>query len=463
LIASAPDNLPMLRDLTVRVDGPVLAVAAAATMGSVLLFGLAPSLIGGPARTTASIREAGRAGTDGRARRFARSALVGAEFAFSVVLLVSAGLLLRSLTKLQGVDTGIRAEGVITASIALPKAAYATSVEVLSFHDRLLAEVRAAPGIERASISVGLPPDVFGNQSDFFVVGHPVPAGGFAPIGDYLSVDGDYFATMGIPLRSGRVFDARDNGQGPQTVMISAELARQFFAGTDPIDQRLSIGGTGPANEYRVVGVVADVPYDGLARGPSTTMYFPFDQFSQGPSRSFSVAIRSSQPEGEISGLLRTTLRRLDPELAAAKVRTARDLVDASVAAERFRTRLLSLFAIVALVLAAVGIYGVMAFSVGRRSREIGVRIALGAGRRQLYSQIVREGLNVAVVGVVVGLAAAAAVTRVVSKLLFAVSATDALTFSVVPLLLLGVAALASYLPARRAARVDPAITMVAE
>jgi predicted permease len=463
LVASAPPSLGLLRDLRVGVDAQVLLLAAAVSTGSVLLFGLAPALLGVPARGATGIGSAARSSTDGRGRRYVRSGLAGAEFAFSLVLLVTAGLLVRSLGKLLAVDTGLHADGVVTASIALPKARYDQSPQILGFHDRLLTAVRSVPGITIASASVGLPPDVFGYASDFFVVGQPVPDFEFAPLADVIAVDGEYFAAMGIPLRSGRVFDARDDDNGPQTVVISTELARRFFPHSDPLGQRLSVGGKGPPNEYTIVGVVGDVPYEGLARGATSAMYFPFAQFSQGQYRSFAVVMRGTVPPDDMAAALRAAVQRLDPELAVAQVRTVRDLVDASVSANRFRAMLLGLFAVLALALAAVGIYGVMAFSVGRRSREIGVRMALGASTLQVYAQILREGLTVAGAGIAVGLAVAFAATRVVSTLLFGVSATDPLTFATVAFILFLIAAFACLIPARRAARVDPAITMVTD
>jgi putative ABC transport system permease protein len=334
---------------------------------------------------------------------------------------------------------------------------------VQELHDRLLGQLRAVPGIEAVSASVGLPPDVFGSNSDFFPVRNPPPDGAFSPLADDLSIDGDYFAVLGVPLLAGRVFDTRDGPNAPQTVIISAELARRYFQRANPIGERVSVGGTGPANEYTIVGVVGNVPYDGVARGASAALYFPFAQYAMGITQNFSVVIRTAETVDDVTATLRAAMRQADPEVAVAQVRTVRELVDTSVAADRFRTTLLGLFALLALALAGVGIYGVMAFSVGRRTREIGVRIAMGARRRQLYAQILREGLAVAGVGIAVGLVGAVAATRVLSKLLYQVSATDALTFGVVPALLLGIAALACLVPAHRATRVDPAITMIAD
>ncbi|MDQ6886040.1 MAG: ABC transporter permease [Gemmatimonadota bacterium] len=463
LIARAPDSLPMLRDLGVGVDARVLSLAAAAAMGSVLLFGLAPALLAAPASGGGSMRESARGATDARSRRRLRSTLVASEFALSLMLLVGAGLLIRSLSKLRAVNTGVRADGVVTASIALPKFRYDKPEQILSFHDRLLGELRALPGMEHPSASTGLPPDVFGSSSDFFVTSRPVPEGEFSPVAAVLSVDGEYFAAFGIPLRAGRVFDARDNPNGPPTVMISHALARRYFPNDDPVGQRLNIGGPGDANVYTIVGVVGDVRYAGVADSATIAMYQPFAQFSEGLTRSFSIVVRTPLAAGEVASLLRTTVRSIDPELAVARVRTVRDLVETSVGGDRFRTTLLGLFAMLALVLAAIGIYGVMAYAVGRRAREIGIRLALGARTRQVYALVLGEGLAVAGAGVAVGIVLALGATRVMSKLLFEVSRTDALTFLIVTLLLLAIAAIACIIPAGRAARVDPAITMRGE
>jgi putative ABC transport system permease protein len=460
LTSIAPDSLFVLRDFKTGVDRRVLGLALLATMGSVLLFALAPAILGASSRAVGAMRDAVRGGTDAPARRRLRSALVVAEFALSLVLLVGAGLLVRSLARLRAVDTGVHGDGVITASIALPSIRYPTTQKIDVFHDRLMAELRSRPGMERVSTSVGLPPDVFGSSSDFFVTSHPVADGEFSPLADVLAVDGDYFAAFGIPLLSGRTFDERDNRDAPGIAMISEALARKYFPGTSPVGERLNVGGTGDDNAYTIVGVVGNVRYDGVAQHPSEAIYFPFIQGGMGVTPSFSVIVRTRAGPDDVGRLVREVVHGIDPELAVANVKTVRDLVENSVAGDKFRTTLLGVFALLALVLAAVGIYGVMAYTVGLRSREIGIRLALGARAGEIYRLVLREGIGVAALGVAIGLLASAALTRLVSTLLFEVSATDAATFVVVSVLLLAIAALACLVPARRAAGVDPSVTM---
>jgi predicted permease len=463
LTSIAPDSLFVLRDFKTGVDGRVLGLAALATMGSVLLFALAPAILGASSRAIGTVRDAVRGGTDAPSRRRIRSALVVAEFALSLVLLVGAGLLIRSLSKLRSVDTGVHGDGVITASIALPLIRYPKLDQINVFHDRLLADLRSRPAMEKVSTSVGLPPDVFGSSSDFFLTSHPVAEGEFSPIADVLAVDGEYFSALGIPLLSGRIFDGRDNPDAPSTIVVSEALARKYFPAGNAIGERLNVGGPGDDNAYIIVGIVGNVRYDGLAQGPSEAIYFPFIQGTAGTSPSFSVVVRTRASADEVGRLVRDAVHQIDPELAVADVRTVRELVEQNVAGDKFRTTLLAVFAALALALAAVGIYGVMTYAVGRRSREIGIRLALGARAAEIYQLVLREGLGVAGLGIGIGLLASIALTRVVSKLLFQVSATDAATFLAVSVLLLAIAALACFVPARRAARVDPSVTMRAD
>ncbi|HMI59145.1 MAG TPA: ABC transporter permease, partial [Gemmatimonadaceae bacterium] len=460
LTSIAPDSLFVLRDFKTGVDARVLGLAALATMGSVLLFALAPAILGASSRAIGAVRDAVRGGTDAPSRRRIRSGLVVAEFALSLVLLVGAGLLIRSLSKLRSVDTGVHGDGVVTASIALPRIRYPKQGEVNAFHDRLLADLRSRPAMQKVSTGVGLPPDVFGSSSDFFVTSHPVAEGEFSPLADVLAVDGEYFSALGIPLLSGRIFDARDHPDAPSTIVVSEALARKYFPTGNAIGERLNVGGTGDDNAYVIVGIVGNVRYDGLSQDPSDAIYFPFIQGTAGNSPSFSVVVRTRVSADEVGRLVRDAVHQIDPELAVANVRTLRELVEENVAGDKFRTTLLSVFAGLALVLAAVGIYGVMAYAVGRRAREIGIRLALGARAAEIYRLVLREGLGVAGLGIGIGVLASVALTRVVSKLLFQVSATDAATFIAVPVLLLAIAAIACLVPARRAARVDPSVTM---
>ena len=251
LTSVAPDSLFVLRDFRTGVDARVLALAALATIGSVLLFALAPAILGASARAIGAVREAVRGGTDAPSRRRLRSGLVVAEFALSLVLLVGAGLLIRSLSKLRSVDTGVHGEGVVTASIALPSIRYAGLQQIVIFHDRLLADLRSRPGMEKVSLSVGLPPDVFGSSSDFFVSRRPPADGEFSPLADVLAVDGDYFSALGIPLLSGRAFDQRDDSVAPNRAIVSDALARKYFPGTNPVGERINVGGTGMATPTR--------------------------------------------------------------------------------------------------------------------------------------------------------------------------------------------------------------------
>ncbi len=460
LASVAPDTLFVLRDVRANIDWRVLSPALVVTLGSVLLFALAPAIIGASSRAVGAMRDAVRGGTDAPGRRRLRGALVISEFALSLVLLVGAGLLIRSLSKLLAVDTGVRGDGVVTASVALPATRYPTMEQIGAFHDRLLAELRRRAGMERVSTSVGLPPDIFGSASDFFLTSRPPAAGEFSPLADVLAVDGDYFAALGIPLLSGRVFDARDHADAPGTVLISEALSRSYFPEGRPLGERLNVGGTGEGNAYTIVGVVRNVRYDGVSQAPSEAIYFPFVQGTMGTTPIFAIVARTKLSAGEVARLVRDAVHGIDPELAVANVRTARELVEKSVAADRFRTILFGLFAIVALALSAIGIYGVMTYTVGRRSREIGIRLALGARAGEIYRLVLREGLGVAAIGVGLGLFASIALTRAVSTMLYEVSATDAATLIAVPALLLSVAALACLVPARRAARVDPNVTM---
>ena len=455
LLAIGPGDLPLLRDVPIGVDARVLAVTAIATLGSSLLFGLAPALMGARGDGEALVKEGGRGAPEGRGGQRLRRMLVVLEFALSLVLLAGAGLLLRSFAKLEAVDPGVRTSNVLTASIALPTTRYGEPAAIIGFHERLLAAVRTLPGVRSAAILTGgMPPNQQWNANNFVAEGQPWTAGQQDPIAGDLWVGGDYFETLGIPLLRGRTFNDHDTPDSPPVVIVNEALARRFLPGQDAVGKRLRLGDTSPTGAWvTIVGVAANAKYTGLDSGDELTIYSPF---RQSWSRSMSLIVHTTDDPRSLVAALRRQLAGVDSELVLSRVATMTELMRDSLARARFRTTLLTLFAAAAALLAAVGIYGVMAYAVSRRTREIGIRMALGARHSDVLAGVFREGLTLALGGVGVGLVGALAVTRITRSLLFGVSATDPLTFAAVAMALAGVAALACYVPARRATRVDP-------
>jgi putative ABC transport system permease protein len=457
LVALTPDNLQVLRDAQITTDGRVLAATAVVAFGCAVLFGLVPALFGTPSGLGTVMNESGRSGMETALRRRLRSALVVAEFALSMVLLVGAGLVMRSLARLEAVNPGIRPERVLTTMVSLPRDGKYDQQKTLEFFDRLVTGVRGLPGVESATVSVGLPPDQLQTASNFYPEDHPLPDGEAQPIAEELFVDADYFRTLGIPLLRGRAFDAHDTPTSPRAVIVNETLARRFFGAADPVGRRLIIGGNPPS---LIVGIAADVKYAGLDATGGITMYEPYPQ---NPSRTMSLAARTSGDPRNLVPLVRAQVAALDADLAIGRTRTMDELMSASVERPRFRSTLLLMFAAAALVLAAIGIYGVMIYSVSQRTREMGVRLALGAQPSDVTRLVVGEGLALALSGVGLGIVCALALTRVTASLLFGVTATDPLTFAAVSLLLVGVALVACWVPARRATHADPLAALRSE
>ncbi|HZR24548.1 MAG TPA: ABC transporter permease [Vicinamibacterales bacterium] len=458
VLAMAPQNFQMLRDVEAPIDGRVLLATVAVAIVSAAICGVVPALVSLRSSLSATMGD-GRSGMDVPRRRRLRSALVVAEFALSLLLLVVAGLVTRSLLRIESVDAGFRSDHLLTLTISLPSNTYDTPQKITAFYNRLLDAIRRMPAVESAALADGLPAGFATGGTNFHVDGHPMANGEAEPIAESPFVSGAYFRTLGIPIVAGRTFDERDaDPKANNVVMINRTLARRFFGDVDPVGRKLMVSGN---QDSTIVGVVGDVKYSPLdSADPEITIYTPFEQI---PFRVMIVAIRTVGDPLDLVASVRNEVIRLDPEVPLGRTRTMEQLMSDSVERPRFRTALLVMFAVVALVLAAVGIYGVMAYSVSQRTREMGVRLALGAQPVDVTRLVVGEGLRLAIAGVACGVAGALALTRVLSTLVFAISPLDPLTFGSVTLLLVAIALAACLIPAYRATRADPLAALRAE
>jgi putative ABC transport system permease protein len=449
LVDLLPAGIPRVREITLdRMVGISTLLTALVTS---VLFGVMPALQAGRTDAGAALKAGGERGSSGRAR--ARAVLVVAEVALTLVLLACAGLLLNSFLRLQNVDTGFDPDNVVVTAFMLPEARYSTNVARAAFYKRLIEAVSARGEIQAAA--VGFPGPLRGSNASgsFDVEGHSTPDRSERPYANLGSVSGGYFKAMGIPLLSGRTFNDADTRDAQGVVIVSRALANKYWAGADPVGRRLRFDDDPNSPWITVVGMVDDVHQLGLDKGATPLLYFPYEQFTLPFTNLF---VRSSAPEATVASMLRTQFSALDSELPVDDLKTLQRIIDNSVAHPRFRTLLLSAFAIIALVLSAVGVFGLINFSVTQRTREIGIRIAMGATPTQVLGPMMREGLTLALVGTGIGLIGALLASRLLASFLFEVGATDPLTFAVVAATLLTVALLATYIPARRALRVDP-------
>jgi len=451
LVAMAPPRIPGLAD--VRTDLRVLAVALVAAMMTGLLFGLAPALTlsrSGPA----SLVRAG-AGQSARGRGRLQRAFVALQLALSVVLLVGAGLLSRSFTRLTAVDPGFRTEGLLLVRFALPRRIASDEATRADYYRRALARLAALPGVDAATAGTTPPFSSSNSSTSVEIEGLGATADARRREAQQRVIMPNYFTTLGIPLRAGRAFTDQDRDGGPFVAIVSESMARRDWPDSSPIGKRVRYRG-----EWRtVVGIVADIKYRTLAANDEPTVYAPFGQVSQGMS--FLVRTRG-EPNG-MAPVIRTALAEVDSRVPVTTLDAMPDLLKRSFAQERYRTFLIGLFGALAAVLAAVGMYGVTSRAVSRRTREVGIRMALGATGRSVSGLIVGQTLAGVIVGVAVGLVGAVAATRLLTPFLFGVSATDPWTYAAILALLGVVSVAASWVPARRAGRVPPAAVLRAE
>jgi putative ABC transport system permease protein len=448
LLSVAPDALPPVGDI--RVDPVVILYALALSIGGGLLFGLIPAWMGAAANLEQTLRETGRSLAGRRSDRM-RNLLVAAQTALTVILLTGAGLLARSLDRLQRVELGFDPRNVLLAEIALSGKAY-DDVGSTRFFETLFERLRATPGVR--SVGAGTTVPLRGSWSaGLRIDGEPVPNGPLPSIG-YAEVSDDYFRALSIPLRRGRSFDAQDvRGPGSRSVIVNEEAVRRFWGGRDPLGARVQLGPDPKSPWHVVVGVVGNVRQDGFDAQPRPIAYTSYRQ--EGEDQ-LMLAIRTEGEPLRVAPALRSAVRELDRSLPVTGIATMDSVAGDSLARRRFAMLLLSIFAVVSLVLAVVGTYGVTAYTVSARTPELGVRIALGATARDVLSLVIGRSAVVSALGVAVGLLGALLASRVIRGMLYGTSPTDAVTFAVVPAILLVSSLIAALVPARRATRVDP-------
>jgi putative ABC transport system permease protein len=461
LIQTVPQNIPRISNI--QLDASVLAFTLLVSLVTGVIFGLVPAWQASHVDLNSSLKSGTRGGSGGEGKGRVRNALIMAEVALALVLLISAGLLIQSFAKLGRVQPGLRTDRLLTARIGLPDVAYPKNENVIAFYDQFLPKVRALPGVESASAILPLPLSGSNMVTSFDSEDNPLPEGQ-RPGAPVRIIATDYFKTTGIPIREGRVFDDRDQYQSAPVVIVNERFVQKFFPGKNVIGKRIQPGFSADdsGEKWReIIGVVGNVKHLNLKNEDSPEMYLPRTQI---PIGVMSIVIRTSVSNpNAITNSLRKELAAMDVTIPLTSVRVFDEYISRSLARPRFNTLLLSIFAATALVLTAIGIYGVMAYSVSQRTGEIGIRIALGAGKSSIFRLIVGQAMMLVAISLVIGLAGAFAATRLLNSLLFGVGASDPVTFAAIVLLVSAVAFIAAWLPARRATRVDPIIALRAE
>ena len=443
---------PLPRAETISLDARTIWFTLLLSVLCGVMIALYPLIFTSIQGVAAALRGGDRRSSAGRGARAFQDTLVVAEFALALPLLAGAALLLHSFLSLQSVDPGFDPSNIATIRVSLPSTQYPSTAERVAFWDDALREAAAVPGVVAAGVISSLPPDNFGNVNNFNLVDHPVADGAAEPVSPWESVTPGYFEALGLKLLSGRPLDDRDNADAPPVIVVSRTWEQKYFPGASAVGRQLISGGCSECPRTTVVGVVSDTKYGGLA-GDGEGVYSPYRQADQSTMH---LVVRTNGKGGDVTGAVRSRLHAIDPDLPLLDSHTMTELLGNAVQEPRHWTILLGGFAVIAVLLAALGVFGVMSYIVSQQQREIGVRMALGAAPASVVMLILRRGLRLAAVGTVIGVFCAAQGTRVLEHVLFDVGARDPSTFALVAMILLAIATVACYLPGRRAAAVDP-------
>jgi putative ABC transport system permease protein len=456
LVAMAQGNLPRFNE--VAIDSRALGLTFGLAVATGLIFGLAPALQSTRPQLNESLKESGKSVTSGLRRNRTRNLLVIGEVALTMILLVGAGLLLKSFHQLQTVKTGFRPDHLLVMDLSLPQK-YTNRQQINNFFDQALSRIATIPGVEAVGATSVLPLSGNNNSGNFTIEGGPPAAPGQSPNANRRSINPDFFQAMGMKLIEGRVFTEQDTANSQPVVIINETMARQFWQGEEVLGKRVRLGsGDNNTSPWLViVGVVEDIKHQTLKAPARQEMYFPFMQL---PTRYLAIAIRTAGEPLKLTPQVRSAVLEIDKDQPVGNVNTMEELMAQTITADRLTLQALGVFAGLAVLLAVVGIYGVMSYTVTQRTNEIGIRMALGAQTRNVLWLIFKQGMALALTGIAIGLVGARALTGLLEKILFEVSAADTSTFIVVSLLLTAVALIACAIPAHKAATVDPLVAL---
>lgn len=459
-LAFGPGQMPRLNE--VGINSGVLLFTFMVCVGSGILFGLAPALETYRRELSDPLKDANRSFSSASAHRTHR-ALVVLEVALALVLMIGSGLLIRSFVRLSNVNSGIQTNHVLTTSISLPNKY--SDRQITQFWRQFLEKVQALPDVKAVGITMSLPPNLLAITNPFTVEGQDYDRHRRLQLAEEMSVSPDYFRALGIPLIQGRFFSTSDRVEGekdPMIVIINETMAKQYFGAKSPIGSRIQTGDPSPSSPWEtIVGVVGDVKYSGLDSPSEPAIYVPYNENSwAGWARGMYLVVRGGGSPQQIVPAIRAELASMDGTLPLGRVRTMDERMDESLVQQRFRTWLVSGFAALALLLSVIGLYAIISYSVSQRTREIGVRVALGARPGDVMGMVVGEGLKLLLFGLLLGWIGAFSATRVMRSLLYSTSSTDVASFATTSVILIFAALLASYIPARRATHVDPMVAL---